>query len=91
MFKYKKRIEALERKADVTNENLAYRCDKLQAQIHCQKGKHKYEFKEVGVGIGTEMRGEFGSRWIDYAEYRPAKVCKHCSNTINLKEEQDNA
>jgi len=89
MFGWNKRLKDLEVYLSVTNKNLAYRCDKLQSQLNCQKGKHEYELKNVGVGEGVTRWGEFGSSWTHYDKYRPAKVCKYCDDTINLKEEKD--
>ncbi len=89
MFGYKKRIKDLETK--VTRQgydiiSLTKERDRLNAKFNCFKGNHKYELNNVGVGEGVERRDEFGSRWTHYDKYHPAKVCKHCDDTINLEE-----
>ena len=89
MFGYGKRIKELEFNVidqNRQNESLREQLRSIKAEIECQKGKHNYELKHVGVGLGVERRGDVGSKWTHYDEYRPAKVCEHYEDTVNLKE-----
>ncbi len=84
IFKRLKKLEKEVASLSLSRDSLISENNKLRAKFRCLDGKHEHEFKEVGVGVGTHRRGEFGSSWTHYDEYRPVKACKHCDNTINL-------
>ena len=86
MFGYKKRIEKRIKDLEHQAKVVKLRQDNFRSELNCLKGKHDYELKEVGVGLGEKKMGDFGGIWTRYDKYRPAKVCKHCTDTINFEE-----